>query len=160
MGVLRSGGAHYAKARVCAHVQRAHVHFGISARIQSGAQAHVLRLLEKYNIVECRELHCVWDFKEWLEPHLHPIRGFATGQFGDGMHEFILRKDSAGIVRVYFRKSSQASTWQPEGLGYEVFKSQQNVVPPLASLKPDDKWKKSTVDGTVRQWLKHFALTC
>eukprot|EP00965_Chrysotila_dentata_P000362 12326-Pleurochrysis_carterae.AAC.1 len=54
------------------------------------------KLLHEYNVVENRELHCVWDFKEWLEPHMHPIRGFATSQFGDGMHEFILRKDGQG----------------------------------------------------------------
>eukprot|EP00965_Chrysotila_dentata_P027264 905644-Pleurochrysis_carterae.AAC.1 len=74
------------------------------------------------------------------------------------MHEFILRKDAAGVVRIYFRKSSQASTWLPEGVGYEVFKSQPESAPPLAALKPDEKWERSTVDGTVRQWLRHFAL--
>eukprot|EP00965_Chrysotila_dentata_P038199 1269085-Pleurochrysis_carterae.AAC.1 len=54
------------------------------------------KLLYEYNVVQNRELHRVWDFKECLEPHMHPIRGFATSQFGDGMHEFILRKDGQG----------------------------------------------------------------
>eukprot|EP00965_Chrysotila_dentata_P007991 260602-Pleurochrysis_carterae.AAC.1 len=64
------------------------------------------------------------------------------------MHEFILRKDAPGVVRMYFRKSSQASTWLPEGLGYEIFKSTPDPALPLAGLKPDDKWDKSTVEGT------------
>eukprot|EP00965_Chrysotila_dentata_P031639 1054870-Pleurochrysis_carterae.AAC.1 len=75
------------------------------------------------------------------------------------MHEFILRKDGQGVVRIHIRKSSQASTWLPEGPGYEVFKSQPDSEPPLAKLKPDDKWDRSTVEATVRQWLRHFSLT-
>eukprot|EP00965_Chrysotila_dentata_P036719 1222370-Pleurochrysis_carterae.AAC.1 len=120
--------------------------------------SHQQSILAKYNVVDCRELHCLWDFKSWLEPHLHPLRGFATGQFGDGMHEFMLRKDSSGVVRIHFRKSSQSSTWVPEGLGYEVFKSAPAAHPTLAPLKPESKWERSSVEGTVRQWLQHFSL--
>eukprot|EP00965_Chrysotila_dentata_P049061 1627044-Pleurochrysis_carterae.AAC.1 len=53
MGVLRSGGAHCAKALICARVQRSHAHFGISARIQSGAQAHVLCAAPISHACEC-----------------------------------------------------------------------------------------------------------
>eukprot|EP00965_Chrysotila_dentata_P149429 4934947-Pleurochrysis_carterae.AAC.1 len=88
----------------------------------------------------------------------YPLRGFATGQFGDGLHEFVLRKGSSGIVRIHSRKSSQSSTRVPEGLGYEVFNSTPPAHPPLAKLRPDSKWEKSTVEGTVRPWLQHFAL--
>eukprot|EP00965_Chrysotila_dentata_P100671 3326508-Pleurochrysis_carterae.AAC.1 len=108
--------------------------------------SRMMQLLTEYNVVENREVHCVWDFKEWLEPNMHPIRGFATSQFGDGMHEFILRKDAEGAVRVHFRKSSQASTWLPKGPGYAIFKLQPDVEPPLAKLKPDNKWDRSTVE--------------
>eukprot|EP00965_Chrysotila_dentata_P082651 2727291-Pleurochrysis_carterae.AAC.1 len=72
-------------------------------------------LLGKYNVIDCREIFCLWDFKAWLEPHMNTFRGYATSQFGDGMHEFLMRKDESGVVRIYLRKSSQASTWVPEG---------------------------------------------
>eukprot|EP00965_Chrysotila_dentata_P028694 953464-Pleurochrysis_carterae.AAC.1 len=55
------------------------------------------KLLTKYSVVECRELHCIWDFRAWLEPHMHRFGSFATGNFGDGMHEFLLRKDGEGV---------------------------------------------------------------
>eukprot|EP00965_Chrysotila_dentata_P120314 3978079-Pleurochrysis_carterae.AAC.1 len=54
-----------------------------------------------------------WDFTAWLESCMYELRGFATGQFGGGMHEFVLRKDSSGVVRLHLRKSSQASTSFP-----------------------------------------------
>eukprot|EP00965_Chrysotila_dentata_P101662 3356458-Pleurochrysis_carterae.AAC.1 len=50
-----------------------------------------------YGIIEVVELHALWDFKGWLVPHMHDLRGFAKGQFGDGMHEFVLRKDGNGV---------------------------------------------------------------
>eukprot|EP00965_Chrysotila_dentata_P084555 2791182-Pleurochrysis_carterae.AAC.1 len=60
-------------------------------------------LLAKYQVIEVAELHAVWDFSAWLLPHTHTLRGYSTGQFGDGMHEFLIRKDAEGIVRLYLR---------------------------------------------------------
>eukprot|EP00965_Chrysotila_dentata_P157453 5201666-Pleurochrysis_carterae.AAC.2 len=57
------------------------------------------RVLQAYNIMECTELDCLWDFKEWLEPHLQPLRGFATSQFGDGMR---MRLSSARMLPELF----------------------------------------------------------
>eukprot|EP00965_Chrysotila_dentata_P246062 6206933-Pleurochrysis_carterae.AAC.2 len=74
------------------------------------------------------------------------------------MHEFLIRKDDKGVVRILFRKSSQASTWIPEGLGYEVFKSIPEGLPPLAALKPDQSWERYNVESAVRKWLPHFTL--
>eukprot|EP00965_Chrysotila_dentata_P123560 4084654-Pleurochrysis_carterae.AAC.1 len=83
----------------------------------------------------------MWDIEQWLTPHVHKLRGYATGQFGDGMHEFLIRKDSEGVVRVIFRKSAQASRWLPEGPGYELFKSAPVGTPPLAARKLDREWE-------------------
>eukprot|EP00965_Chrysotila_dentata_P112354 3714121-Pleurochrysis_carterae.AAC.1 len=116
------------------------------------------KLLAPYNVVDMRELHCLWDFKVWLEPHVNNFGGFATGQFGDGMHEFLIRKDGEGVVRIFFRKSSQSSTWIPEGMGYEVFKSIPEDLPPPAAIKPDQSWERHTVESAVRKWLPHFSL--
>eukprot|EP00965_Chrysotila_dentata_P256050 6212419-Pleurochrysis_carterae.AAC.1 len=70
----------------------------------------------------------------------------------------MVRKASNGVVRIHFRKPSQSYTWVPEGLGYEVVKSAPAAHPTLAPLKPDRKWERSSVAGTVRQWLQHFSL--
>eukprot|EP00965_Chrysotila_dentata_P036568 1217127-Pleurochrysis_carterae.AAC.1 len=115
--------------------------------------------LEEYNVIECRELHCLWYFPTWLDPFMHTVGAFATGQHGDGMHKFVLRKDALGVVRIYFRKSSQASTWLPEGPGMEVFKSPPHGKPPFASFKSDSGWERHTVDWTVRRWLPHLVLS-
>eukprot|EP00965_Chrysotila_dentata_P113293 3743900-Pleurochrysis_carterae.AAC.1 len=115
-------------------------------------------VLVKYNVIETRELHCIWDFHAWLEPHVNQFGGFATGQFGDGMHEFLVRKDRDGVARILFRKSSQSSSWLPEGEGYPVFKSFPTGTPPLAKLKPDSAWERHQVMATVRRWLPHFTI--
>eukprot|EP00965_Chrysotila_dentata_P179565 5929025-Pleurochrysis_carterae.AAC.1 len=62
----------------------------------------IWHLLQSYSAVEVKELHAVWDFKSWFAPHVTQFGGFATGQFGDGMHEFLVRKDRAGVVRIHF----------------------------------------------------------
>eukprot|EP00965_Chrysotila_dentata_P088715 2928779-Pleurochrysis_carterae.AAC.1 len=90
-------------------------------------------LLARYHVIECREVHCLWDFKGLQEPHMHDFGGFATGKFGDGLHEFLLRKDAEGHVRTFFCKSSQASTWLPEGPGYKVWKAIPTGIPPFLS---------------------------
>eukprot|EP00965_Chrysotila_dentata_P107067 3538014-Pleurochrysis_carterae.AAC.1 len=62
------------------------------------------------------------------------------------MHEFLLRKDDAGVVRLHVRKSAQASSWLPEGPGYEIFASNPGPgPPPFAPLKEDVKWQRSSV---------------
>eukprot|EP00966_Prymnesium_polylepis_P108542 2512986-Prymnesium_polylepis.1 len=59
------------------------------------------------------------------------------------------------------RKSSKASGWEPEGPGYEVFKS----APPAFSLivaaafKSDDAWKRKDVEATIRQWFPYMAVS-
>eukprot|EP00965_Chrysotila_dentata_P020709 685632-Pleurochrysis_carterae.AAC.1 len=74
------------------------------------------------------------------------------------MHEFFVRKDRNRIVRILFRQSSQASTWLPEGQGYEVFKTLPSSTPLLAKLKPDSAWKRDMVMATVRRWVPHYTL--
>eukprot|EP00965_Chrysotila_dentata_P181657 5997071-Pleurochrysis_carterae.AAC.1 len=113
--------------------------------------ALIRMLIVKYTVIEVKELHALWDFTAWLEPHMYELRGFATGQFGDGMHEFLLSKDAQGIVRLHLRKSSQAYTWIFEGPGYEVFSSDPGPgPPPLAAFKEDRQWQRETVESTVR----------
>eukprot|EP00965_Chrysotila_dentata_P041984 1393021-Pleurochrysis_carterae.AAC.1 len=74
------------------------------------------------------------------------------------MHEFLLSKDAEGVVRLHLHKSSQASTWIPEGPGYEVFASDPGSgPPPLAAFKEDQQWQRDTVESTVRRWFPHFA---
>eukprot|EP00965_Chrysotila_dentata_P020622 682899-Pleurochrysis_carterae.AAC.1 len=74
------------------------------------------------------------------------------------MHEFLVRKDRHGVVRIFFRKSSQSSTWLPEGEGYPVFRTTPTGTPPFAELKPDIAWERSIVMATVRHWQQHFTL--
>eukprot|EP00965_Chrysotila_dentata_P027467 911965-Pleurochrysis_carterae.AAC.1 len=74
------------------------------------------------------------------------------------MHEFLIRKDAEGVVRIFFRKSSQASTWISEGPGYKVFKTIPPDLPALAAIKPDQSWERYNVESAVRKWLPHFSL--
>eukprot|EP00965_Chrysotila_dentata_P023174 768301-Pleurochrysis_carterae.AAC.6 len=117
---------------------------------------HMAMLLRSYTVVECREVHCFWNFKDWLGLHLHTIRGYATSQYGDGMHEFLFCKDSNGEVRVLSRKSSQASQWAPEGDGYKIFKNTPPSSPEFAPFKSDAQRERQTVASTVHLWLPHF----
>eukprot|EP00965_Chrysotila_dentata_P079731 2630012-Pleurochrysis_carterae.AAC.1 len=69
-------------------------------------------------------------------------------KFGDGMHEFVLRRDNAGLVRLHVRKSSQESTWIPEGPGYEIFASDPDPGPPaLAPLKEQSQWQRPAIES-------------
>ena len=97
----------------------------------------VWRTLRQYNCVEVTELHAYWDWKKYFESHVaERIEGFATSQHGSGMHEFRARRDSDGVVRLWFRRASQSSSWLTEGPGYQVFKDLHPVgEPPLANPK-------------------------
>lgn len=80
--------------------------------------------LRKYDCLFATEVHALWDWKEYFKPHItERVGGFCTGQFGTGMHEFVLRKDHAGVVRLTCRRSSKASSWLPEGNGIQIFDS-------------------------------------
>lgn len=85
---------------------------------------YIWRSLQKYECHKVEELHALWDWKAYFENNVtERIGGFCTGQYGSGMHEFYLRKDATGDVRLWLRKSSQASSWVPEGEGYKVFET-------------------------------------
>ena len=114
--------------------------------------------LRKYNCVKVIELHALWNWKEFFAPHMNgSLGGFATSQFGSGMHEFYVRKDSEGVVRLWARKSSQASGWIPEGPGMEVFKSRPAGEPPLADfVKTQSEWGRDAFEGTLRQWFRYM----
>ena len=119
----------------------------------------IKRFLQAYNCLSVVELHCLWDWKSFFAPHVHErFTGFATSQFGSGMHEFVLRKDRNGDVRLRLRKSSRASSWLPEGEGYLVFKSMPQGVPKLAKAKDDATWKRSTVESTIRTWFRYMTV--
>ena len=120
----------------------------------SALLGHIRRFLQPYGCIEVRELHCLWDFKAWFAPCVHQrLSGFATGQYGSGMHEFLLRKDENGKARLWLRKSSQAG-WLPEGQGYLVFREFPTGQPALAKGKADHEWRKDTVISTVRAWFQ------
>ena len=80
------------------------------------------------------------------------------GKFGSGMHEFLLRKDGQGQVRLWFRKSSQASTWFPQGEGMLVFKTIPEGQPELKRGKPDAKWCRDKVETTVKAWFQFMSV--
>ena len=121
---------------------------------------YIFKFLASYGIRDVIVLHHLWDFSGQLLPHAYPLGGFATSQHGDGMHEFRLKKDGAGVVRLHMRKSSQSSGWLPEGPGYEVFKTP----PPSASeilaaaFKLDSAWKRKEVEEVIRQWIPFMAV--
>ena len=149
----------------------------------------IARFLRPYNCLGCVELHCLWDWAEFFKPHVHErFGGFATSQFGSGMHEVLLppprrplaywprplqptrppprppmqvllRKDRDGNVRCWMRKSSQASTWLPDGDGYLVFKSIPTGIPKLERAKADHKWGKDTVLATLRAWYRYMSVS-
>lgn len=123
----------------------------------SALLSFIYRFLSPYNCKQVVELDCLWDWKRFFEPHTHRLAGFCTSQFGSGMHEFYARKDAQGVVRVWFRQSSQASSWLPEGPGYAVFESQPVGRPNLAAAKPDAEWGRLAVESTVRKWYTHMS---
>ena len=115
----------------------------------------IFNALRAHNCIACTELHCLWNWKAFFAPHVYErFGGFATGQFGSGMHEFVLRKDRHGEVRLWARKSSQASSWIPEGEGYKIFKSRPSGIPTIYAGKEDVKWGREKVESTVRSWFR------
>lgn len=86
----------------------------------SSLKEFIFQFLQPYGIHEVIELHQLWDWKAAFKQHSDRIGGFCTGQYGTGMHECYIRKDSEGVVRMWMRKSSKASGWLPEGPGFQV----------------------------------------
>ena len=121
----------------------------------------IFRFLRPYGCREVRELHQLWDWKAKFAPHCQRFKGFCTGQFGSGMHEVYIRKDAEGVTRAWFRKSSKASTWFPEGPGYQVFDTKPGPdPPPVAPAKADGRWGRNAVvrSATVRSWFRYMAV--
>eukprot|EP00965_Chrysotila_dentata_P219560 6191214-Pleurochrysis_carterae.AAC.1 len=118
----------------------------------------MFRFLRPYNVVDVRELHCIWDWTAFFDGHYNKLGGFATSQFGSGMHDFYVRKDAAGDVRLWLRQSSQTTTYFPEGPGYNIFKSSPSGSPPLAKAKPDQRWSRASVESTIRAWYRFMVL--
>lgn len=115
----------------------------------------IAEYLGAYNCLGCYELHHLWDWTGFLTPHVHEkFTGFGTGKYGSGMHEFVFRKDAQGEVRMWFRKSSKASNWLPDGPGMLVFKSTPIGQPAIKKAHPDEAWRRSTVEATVRSWFR------
>ena len=76
------------------------------------------------------------------------------------MHEFRLRKDSAGVMRLKVRKSSKAFGWIPDGpAGYEVFKIDPPQTLKPAKFKADSVWNRTQVEATLRQWFPFMAVS-
>lgn len=119
---------------------------------------YIRKFLGAYGCSEVIELHCLWDWKAFFAPHVHErFTGFGTGQFGSGMHEFVLRKDRFGEVCFWHRKSSQA-IWLPEGNGMPVFKTRPTGIPSLASAKADHQWGRPVVESTIRAWYRFLSV--
>lgn len=108
----------------------------------SSLLSFMFQFFRPYNVHDVVELHAVWDWKAFFEPHTERLGGFCTGQFGSGMHEVYCRKDAHGDVRVWMRQSSQSTDWLPEGPGYRLFKSVPEGHPSLARAKPDVRWSR------------------
>ena len=61
-------------------------------------------------------------------------------------------------MRLWYRKSSQATSWLPDGNGMLVFKSLPEGHPELKPGKPDARWKRDEVERTVKAWYKYMAV--
>lgn len=120
----------------------------------------IFKFLQPYNCLSVEELPHVWDWNNFFKPHIHEkLRGFATSQFGSGMHEMTVRKDKHGVTRAWFRASSQASDWFPEAEGYRVFTSVPVGEPPIANGRTDQEWKRFKVLDTVRRWFRFMSVS-
>lgn len=121
---------------------------------------HIWKALAKYSCLKVRELHALWDWRAFFKPHIDKrLSGFATGQFGPGMHEFYLRKNVKGEVRLWLRASSQASDWLPEGDGYLIFSSIPTGEPPLAApVQLEHQWGRIEFEATLRQWFRFMVV--
>lgn len=121
---------------------------------------YLFRFLQPYPCIVVEELPHLWDFDAYLSPHVNKkFGGFATGQFGSGMHEIRCRKDKHGVVRVLFRQSSQASTWLPAGAGYPVFDSTPEGEPPIAPGHADSRWNRADVEANIRRWYRYMTVS-
>ena len=119
--------------------------------------AFLFKFLAPYNCLGVEELPHVWDWGNFFAPHVHQrLGGFATGQYGSGMHEIRCRKDKDGVVRVWLRKSSKASNWLPEEGGIPVFKSTPNGQPKVKEASSDVSWNKEGVEANVNAWYKYM----
>eukprot|EP00965_Chrysotila_dentata_P082250 2714393-Pleurochrysis_carterae.AAC.1 len=98
---------------------------------------HFLREYVTFTTCSSSTAFGTWDWKAFLEPHFERMSGFCTSQFGSGMHGMYCRKDHNGDVRVWFRQSSQATSWFPDGPSYLAFSSVPDGPPPLALAKPN-----------------------
>lgn len=116
--------------------------------------------LRKYDCWEVRDVHALWDWKEYFNGHVcERLRGFCTSQHGEGMHEFLLRKDRDGVVRMVCRKSSKASSFFPEGDGYQVFDTIPSGEPPLAQyVKSEVEWQRHAFEGSLRKWYRFMVV--
>ena len=116
--------------------------------------------LRKYDCLQVVELHALWDWHTYFKPHISQrLGGFATSQHGSGMHEFYCRKDSNGEPRLWVRRSSQASSWIPEGPGLKIFETLPTGEPPLADYKYSElDWKRSEFEGSLRQWFRYMVV--
>lgn len=85
--------------------------------------AFVKEALAGKGVREVCQLYHLWDFDSLMEEHMHALGGFARTQQSSGMHEFHIKLDREGVVRLRARQSSQSSTWLPEGEGEFIFKS-------------------------------------
>ena len=114
----------------------------------SSMLAYLESKLAAQRIREVIDLPHLWNFEAFFSPLvLTKVKGFATNQESSGMHHFLLKKDANGVVRAYFRQSSQSSTWFPEGDGYAIFKPGEPVhgPPPVASRSADSVWRRVDV---------------
>lgn len=119
--------------------------------------AFLFKFLAPYHCLGVEELPHLWNWKEFFKPHVHErMGGFATSQYGSGMHEFRFRKDRHGVVRMWCRKSSKASNWLPEGPGLEVFKSTPVGAPPIAHAAKDTSWDRAGMESNIAAWYKYM----
>lgn len=125
--------------------------------------AFVKEALAGKGVREVCQLYHLWDFDSLMQEHMHSLGGFARTQQSSGMHEFHVKRDRAGNVRLRARQSSQSSSWFPEGEGELVFKSLPSREEPPPMAKPmytAHQWRRSEVCTTVRRWLPAIGLTC
>ena len=101
----------------------------------------------------------MWDWTAAFKGETR-VQGFCTSQFGSGMHECYVRKDRDGVVRLWMRKSSRASSWLPEGDGMPVFKESAppSMPPPIAKRKKDAHWGRISIQATIRAWFPFMAV--
>lgn len=125
--------------------------------------AFVKEALAGKGLREVCQLYHLWDFDLLMQEHMHPLGGFARTQQSSGMHEFHIKLDREGVVRLRARQSSQSSSWFPEGEGELVFKSlpSRDEPPPMAKpMYTAHQWRRSEVCTNVRRWLPSIGLTC